>query len=593
MASDIIYGSTSNSYIESKIEWSSTANTTANTSTVTASLYYKRTNTGYKTYGTGTFSVTIDGTKTSVTKELTIESAWVKAVSATKTVTHSDNGSKSISISAAGSISGTTLTATSCSGTAKLDTIARASTLTSASSVTLGNKCSVKWTPLSKSFRYKLKFSLGSWSYTTGAIHPNTTSAYTYTGYTIPLDAARQITTAKTGTMTVTLYTYSNSDATTQVGSASSKTFTVTIPDNADTKPYVTDMTVSPVSSLESSFAGLFIQSISKVKVSSTDVGQYGATIVEKSVMVEGNSYGSSSDYTSNHLYGYGNINVKLTIKDSRGITNSKTVSITVIPYSKPRVVPVTGENSVVCGRCDANGNWSDSGTYLKIKARRSYSLCMVNGVQKNFCGLRYRYKKVTDSDYGSWITLISNTNTTTEEVITAPLLNGTISATTSYVVQVDAVDSIPNHTYITFDIPTEEVYMHKAGSIGSLGIGEYVEDSNIISVAKNKSIRLKSSINGVRMYNKSVSGTAELDINTKYSDFTGTGNERQNFFVFGEANGYMVYGVARVANNGTTKWAGTEGVTLKTKTGGVLTVVLPTTAYDIFTIISGRDFSV
>ena len=94
-------------------------------------------------------------------------------------------------------------------------------------------------------------------------------------------------------------------------------------------------------------------------------------------------------------------------------------------------------------------------------------------------------------------------------------------------------------------------------------------------------------------MYNKSVSGTKELDINTKYTDFTGTGNERQSFFVFGEANGYMVYGVARVVNNGTTKWAGTDGVTLQTKDGGVLTVVLPNTAYDMFTVISGREFTV
>lgn len=119
------------------------------------------------------------------------------------------------------------------------------------------------------------------------------------------------------------------------------------------------------------------------------------------------------------------------------------------------------------------------------------------------------------------------------------------------------------------------------------------MEDPNIISIAKDKHIRMKSSINGVRMANVSVSGTKELDINTKYEDFTGTGNERQTFFIFGEANGKLVYGVARAANNGTTLWAGTEGVTLTTKAGGVLTVVLPAVAYDIFTIISGRDFTV
>lgn len=478
------------------------------------------------------------------------------------------------------------------SQTLTLTTIPRASTISGVSDKYLGDKCAVKWTPLSKSFRYKLKFSMGKWSYTTNAIHPNQTTEYLYTGYPIPLDAAEQIPDSLTGTMTVTLYTYSDSNATAQIGSASSKTFTVTVPDNADTKPNVTTMTLTPVSTLGSDFAGLYIQGLSKVKVSASMEGKYKASVVWQSVTVEGKSYESSNDYTSDYLSGYGTIYVKLTIKDSRGITNSKTLPITVIPYSKPRVVPVSNETKIICERCDSAGNLSDSGTCLKIKARRSYSLCMADGVQKNFCGLRYRYKKAADSDFSSWQNLLSITNTTAEEIDTIEL-NGTLSATVSYIVQVDAVDSIPNHSYVTFDIPTEEVFLHKAGSIGSLGIGEYVSDENVISIAKNKPIRMKSSLNGVRMYNKSVSGTKELDIDTKYDDFSGTGNERQTFFVFGEANGSMVYGVARVANNGTTKWAGTDGVTLQTKTGGVLTVVLPNVAYDIFTIISGRDFTV
>lgn len=593
MASGTIIGYTGNENIDAKIEWSSTPTTSTNKSTVTAALYYKRNNTGFETHGTGTFSITINGVKTSVTKSLFIdESAWVKAVEATETVSHNNDGTKSIVIAAAGSISGTSLVSTTVSKTVNLDTIPRSSAITSASNVTLGKACNIKWTPYAKSFRYKIKFTLGSWSYTTGAIHPNTTSAYTYTGYTLPLAVANQLPSAKTGTMTATLYTYSNSDATTQVGATSAKTFTVTVPNDATTKPYASTMTLASVSDLGGDFSGLYIQGMSKVRVTSTEEGQYGATIVQKSITVEGRNYGSDSNYTSDYLSGYGNVDVKLSIKDSRGFTNTKTVSISVIPYSKPRVIPRTSETSIVCARCDANGNLTDSGTYLRIRAGRNYSLCIVNGVQKNFCGLRFRYKKVSDSDFSSWQNLLSTTNTTTEEIDTI-VLGGALSATTSYIVQIDAVDSIPNHTYVSFDIPTEEVYLHKAGSIGSLGIGEYVEDANVISIAKSKAIRLKSNINGVRMYNKTVSGTAELDINTKYTDFTGNGNERQTFFVFGEANGSMVYGVARASNNGTTLWAGTDGVTLKTKSGGILTVVLPKVAYDIFTIISGRDFSV
>ena len=98
---------------------------------------------------------------------------------------------------------------------------------------------------------------------------------------------------------------------------------------------------------------------------------------------------------------------------------------------------------------------------------------------------------------------------------------------------------------------------------------------------------------NGVRMRTKAVLGTKELYIGTRYGAFGGQDDERQTFFLFGAANASLVYGVASISNNGTTQWSGTTGVTLTTKGGGILTVVLPEVANDIFTIISGRDFSV
>lgn len=575
-------------------EVAGSASTSANTSKVRILWQSKQTGESWNGYTrTAKYYISINGgAETEYAITYTLPQNTTKTIlDTTITVNHRSDGTGTVKVRT-WMDTGISAEVVEKSQTTTLTTIPRASVISAVSNRYLGDKCAVKWTPLSKSFRYKLKFSMGNWAYTTKAIHPNQTADYLYTDYPIPIDVAVQIPNSLTGTMTVTLYTYSDSAATVQVGSASSETFTVTVPDNADTKPYATSMTLTPVSSLGSAFAGLYIQGLSKVKVSASAEGQYGATVEWQSVDVEGKSYGSSSDYTSDYIAEYGTVYVKLTIKDSRGITNSKTLPITVIPYSKPRVVPILNETKIICERCDSAGNLSDSGTYLRIKARRSYSLCMANGVQKNFCGLRYRYKKATDNDFSSWQNLLLITNTTAEE-IDAVVLGGALSATVSYIVQVDAVDSIPNHTYVTFDIPTEEVLLHKAGSIGSLGIGEYVSDANIISIAKNKHIRMKSSLNGVRMYNKSVSGTKELDIDTKYADFSGTGNERQSFFIFGEANGSMVYGVARVANNGTTKWAGTDGVTLQTKTGGVLSVVLPNVAYDIFTIISGREFTV
>lgn len=492
MASGTITGSTSNQYIDSRIVWSSTATTSSNTSKVTATLQYKRNNTGFTTYGTGSFSITIDGTKTSTSKTLTItESGWVDAVSATKTVNHTSDGSKSITISATGSISGTSLTSTSCSGTAKLDTIPRASTLTSASNVTLGNKCSVKWTPLSKSFRYKLKFSLGSWSYTTGAIHPNTTSDYTYTGYPIPLEVAKQITSAKTGTMTVTLYTFSDSGATKQVGSASSKTFVVTVPSNDDTLPTV-EMALSPIGSLGSTFDGLYIQGKTKVEASFTgSKAKYNADISSYSMTVSGLGTDSTSPYQSGWLATAGSISVKGTATDSRGYSASTTQKISVIAYQKPSIIPYTGEKSIVCQRCDSEGNLTPSGTHLRIKAGRQYSKVTADGVQKNFCTLRYRYKTENASVFSAWLTLISKSDTSTNEV--DKKLEGIVSSiTTSYIVQISAVDDIGEEsTPLEFTIPTDQVTLHlKEGGKGA-AFGKYAETNNCLEIAEDWDIKI------------------------------------------------------------------------------------------------------
>ena len=482
MASGTINGSTNNQYIASRIVWSSTAANDSNSSKVTASLQYKRTNTGYETYGTGSFSITINGTKTSVSKSVKItENEWVTAVSATVTVSHNADGTKSITISASGGISGTSLTATYCVGGVTLDTIPRASSISTASNVTLGNKCSIKWTPNSASFRYKIKFSLRDWSYTTDVIHPNTISPYTYTAYTIPLEVAKQITSAKTSTMTATLYTYSNSAATTQVGSESSKTFTVTVPLVAGTEPSAV-MSLSPISFLGSAFESVYVQGRCKVKADFTgSSAKYGAIITSNSMLVNGKAYGSP--YQSDYLSQSGVISVKGTVTDSRGYTASVTQNITVLPYSKPSVVNYTGEKSIICKRCESDGTLSPSGVYLRIKAGRKYSTLTSGDVQNNFCTLRYRYKVEGEKNFSSWVTLLAKDNTGSDEV---DVIIGNVvpSITTSYIVQIGVIDDVGESSEVDFPVPTDEVTFHLINGGMGAAFGKYAENKKVLDIA-------------------------------------------------------------------------------------------------------------
>lgn len=125
MASGTINGTTSNQYIESRIVWSSYISGD-NTSTVTAALYYRRTNTGYITSGIGVFRLAIGGNVAPVNSfQISISTEWVKASEWTTTIAHDADGSKQIRISCSiGNIDGTSLSSTNCSETVKLDTIA-------------------------------------------------------------------------------------------------------------------------------------------------------------------------------------------------------------------------------------------------------------------------------------------------------------------------------------------------------------------------------------------------------------------------------------------------------------------------------------
>ena len=577
--------------------------TSGNSSQVRILWTSTQTGESYNNFGVrGYYYVSINGGQESPYEIPDVDlskNATVTILNTTITVPHRDDGTGSISVRTRMDTNISAGIVTINPKTLNLTTIARASAIDSVSNQNLGASCSVKWTPKSSSFRFKLKFSMGSWSETTGIIHPNMPIQYTYSGYTIPLEAARQIPNSKTGTMTVTLYTYRDSNATNLDGSAS-ETFTVTVPENASTKPTVT-MTLSKEDSLGDAFNGVYIQGNSKVKATFSDgSGKFGASIVSYSINVEDTDIGDP--YTSNYLNNPGEVWVVGKVTDSRGISNTTSKKIIVTAYTNPRVVPVEGETNVVCGRCDDEGNWSDSGTYLKIKAKRSYSKCNVDGVQKNFCGLRYRYKNVEDEKYSDWIELLAPTNLTTDEVIICPclLLDNSddpppliLDVTESYLVQVGAIDSVNNDTSITFTIPTDKVYLHKAGSIRSLGIGTYVDEPNTVLIADDMTFKA-SAFNGVYMGAKVVSEVNNFDIQSKFSAFTGSGNgnERQTFFIFGEANGKPVYGLARVSDSGTTLWQGTEGVTLSSKIGGILTVTLPTVAYDMFTVISCRKFT-
>lgn len=206
-----ILGTTSNAYIQSAIDWYYETKPENNSTTVTARLYYRRTNTGYTTGGTGSFTITINGTTISKNGvSLEISSNWVEAMSASVSVPHLADGSKSVAISATGSLPPSSLTSTSCGGTVTLPTIPRASSI-SCTEANIESNPTITITRASSSFTHTVTYKFGT---LTGTIATKTT-ATSITSWTIPASFYAQIPNAKTGKGTLTCITFSGN---TQIG---------------------------------------------------------------------------------------------------------------------------------------------------------------------------------------------------------------------------------------------------------------------------------------------------------------------------------------------------------------------------------------
>ena len=284
------------------------------------------------------------------------------------------------------------------------------------------------------------------------------------------------------GTLRYTFRTYIDSGYSVQVGDAPYKEISLNIPENMDTIPHAA-LEVFPESSLSSPFNTLYIKGKTKVNAHLTNgIGRYGATIKECTVSI--GSLSGIAPMTSDFFTVAGEVTITGTVTDSRGFSHTYYQPITVIDHSSPRILPVSGESEVIAARCNSEGVLDDNGTYLLIAAKRAYSKVEVDGVQNNYCKIQYRYK-VDGGSYSSWTEILSRT-ASSDEIVTGALLEGTLSTTSTYMVQIRAIDDLGEAGTTNIFISTEKVYMHEAASMNSLGIGKYAEDENVVDIAED-----------------------------------------------------------------------------------------------------------
>ena len=372
MASGTINGTTGNSRITSTIVWSATPDPSGgNFSMVTATLYYSRTNTGYTTQGTWNGSITINGTTTSASKYIQITyNSNTMAMTATTRVDHSANGSKSIVISASGSISGASLDSTTCSATVILDTIPRQATITAAPDFTDEQNPTITYSNPAGTAVTSLQACISLDGSTDNIAYRNIST--TGTSYTFTLTSAEKqvlYNATASNSRQVLFYVRTVIGGSTYLSSLpktfsivnASPTFAAANVTCADSNTGVTDFTDDPT---------CIVRNQSNLKVTYTAAtANKGATISKYEFMLNGVTKTST---TAGGTIDFGKIDsasdLTLTVKvtDSRGNYTSVPKTIHCVDYAAPSVTSFTAYRANSSGSPDLNGSYIQCSCTIK-----------------------------------------------------------------------------------------------------------------------------------------------------------------------------------------------------------------------------------
>ena len=208
----------------------------------------------------------------------------------------------------------------------------------------------------------------------------------------------------KSFTATIELVTKSGS---TQIGSASTCTCTIRT-SQANSGPSLSGFTFADSYSTTTAITDnnqVLIQDYSRLTVTpGTATARNGASIVSYSAVCSGvtKSNTTGAALSLGTIGTSGTRDITLTVTDSRGYTASVTQSVTVVPYSKPRVSSGSLRRT------------NDIETEMQLVFNGSISPITVDGTQKNsLLYARYRYKLTSASSYNSYTSILGSVTAT------------------------------------------------------------------------------------------------------------------------------------------------------------------------------------
>lgn len=489
MLSGTIVGSKTG-YYGVEIDWSATQNASTNKSVITSKVYitYYAINISGRTGTSSIDGTTVNFTTSDINHKPNVSTRKL-VYTQTKEVSHNDDGTRQITISASFSFNLTSsnygyVGTLSASKTVTLDQIPRASTISSFSftngyinqgfDVTISSKVSSYYhdihlyIPDTSGVGISLADSskgrkLG------GTHHINFTDEQLQTLY----NAMPTITSSKF-TVYVRTYTSATSDIT--IGDWVSASNTGNIPS-----------TLKPSVTLSSSIAsgGLndyYIQGKTAAKLTVSGSASSGSNIVSytfKGVNVTSSSSTttiktSSASYslTTATINSDGTLKYEVMVQDARGRTASAQISIYVYTYAKPQIISASVQ------RCTSDGVIDSSGTYAKYIVDSTYSPININNTINNPRTVTVSYSFDGGNTYSSEIIIQSNSDTSNS--ISGIYNSEQFDTASSYKIKFTIKDSYGATHSLVVNLSTAERIINIKSNGKGIGFGTISEENGI-----------------------------------------------------------------------------------------------------------------
>lgn len=394
---------TSNQFIKYRITVTENSYSVENNSSnVTVSINFYRTNTGYTTYGNGTVYCFIynDTYSQTVTSSDAITNSGIDLFTKTLDIPHNEDGTRNLNVAAY--ISHERFTSDSHDFYVDLTTIPRVSEMTYPTTWTLGDELSFTIDRKLSSFRDTLSYHC---TYTENGVPKAysgdilTKSSATSAKFTPPFDWAKHSPNMIRGMATFTLSTYDSSG--TLIGSTVKNSW-FTIPDTVipDCSISLSDTSSIWVSGSKKScleYFGKYVSGVSAIYAEITASGAYGSTIKSYSGSYPGGSFSTRSfNISTSGLSGVCQIDA--TARDSRNRKNSASASASIAAYSPPKVTAL----SVRRCKSKTDSTEDEQGNYTQVTY--GYEIVNVAGTNKNAKSIVLKYKTTSGSE-SEWIT--------------------------------------------------------------------------------------------------------------------------------------------------------------------------------------------